>query len=83
MVSWKNELPPSMMMSPFSSRGVSSAITSSMGLPAFTMMKAFRGEARLATNSAMVFAGSRRLPLPGPSTRSRVFSYVRLYTATV
>ncbi len=62
---------------------MSSAITSSTGLPAFTMMKAFRGFARLATNSWSVLAATKRPPLPGPSTSSRVFSYVRLYTATV
>jgi hypothetical protein len=42
MVSWKFEFPPSMMTSPCSSDFTSSAIVSSTGLPAGTMIQTTR-----------------------------------------
>jgi hypothetical protein len=43
MVSWKLELPPSMITSPFDIPGSSAAIVSSTGFPAGTMIHTMRG----------------------------------------
>ena len=51
MVSWKLELPPSMITSPFDSPGRSVAIVSSTGFPAGTMIHTMRGLLSFAVTS--------------------------------
>ncbi len=53
LVSWKCELPASMMMSPSSSSGVSSSITPSTGAPALTITMIRRGFSSAATKSSV------------------------------
>ena len=61
-VSWKNELPPSIRMSPASSSGVSCSIISSTGSPAGIIIMIRRGRSSAATSSSSVFVpGELRL----------------------
>ena len=75
-------LPPSMTMSPASSRGSSCSITASTAAPALTISITLRGRARLATNSGRVRAPNSRLP-GCAATKPSVTSVLRLNTLTV
>ncbi len=61
-VSLKCELPPSTIVSPSSSSGVSSSITASTAGPALTMAMIVRGRSSAWTNSSVV-----PVPVIGPS----------------
>ncbi len=56
-------LPPSMMMSPGSTRSASSSMTASVGPPALTMIRILRGVASEATKSAVDSDGTN---VPSP-----------------
>ena len=79
IVSVQSALPPSITMSPCSSRGTRPSMTASVALPAWTRMTILRGLARDWTNSSRVF-----VPLTPPgvfgfsATNLSVFSVVRL-----
>ena len=80
IVSWKCELPASMMMSPSSSSGVRSPITPSTGPPALTITMIRRGFSSDWTKSS-----SDSVPVNLPSSpksfmNSSVFDAVRLCT---
>src|SRR5690606_32178795 len=81
-VSWKCELPPSMMMSPSSSSGTSSSITLSTGAPAFTMTMILRGRSSAWTNSSMLSLPVKAPSFPKSARNFLVRSEVRLCTAT-
>lgn len=82
-VSAKCALPPSMMTSPGSKRGVNSAITASVASPAFTMTTRRRGLSRAATKSSALSVAMKSPSSPNSSTSSWVRAAVRLCTATV
>jgi len=83
IVSLKLLLPPSMMMSPRSSCGMSLSMNSSTGEPALTSNITRRGRLSLETNSSMLWAPIMLIPAAGPSTKSSTLETVRLNTATV
>src|SRR6478752_6236390 len=74
-------LPPSMMMSPGSTSSASSSMTASVGPPALTMIRIFRGTAREATKSAEDSDGTKVPSPPKSSISAFVFAYDRLCTA--
>ena len=73
--------PPSMMMSPGSTNSANSSITASVGPPAFTMIRIFRGTANDATKSADDSDGTNVPSPPCSSINAVVFACVRLCTA--
>ena len=80
-VSLKCALPPSMSMSPFSSRGANSSITASVAAPAFTMMTMRRGRCSEATNSSAVRLGTKVPSFPKLPMTSLTRAVVRLCRA--
>ena len=68
--SGKCELPPSMRMSPGSSSGTSSSMTSSTGGPALTMIMILRGRFSAATSSCGEWVPTIFFPLARPSTNA-------------
>ena len=75
-------LPPSMMMSPGSTSAASSSITASVGPPALTMIRIFRGAASDATKSAVDSdATKRRHQSRARRSAPCVLAYDRLCTA--
>ena len=84
LVSGKCELPPSMMMSPFSTPALSRvSMKSSTGLPAMTSNIMRRGFLSLATNSSMLCAPTMLLPLASLSRKRSTLETVRLKATTV
>ena len=78
MVSGKCELPPSMMMSPGESSGMSCSIIASTAAPALTMRNTLRGAARLSTSSCTERQPTMVFPFARPLTNASTFSTVRL-----
>ena len=70
-----------MMMSPGSTSSASSSITASVGPPAFTMIRIFRGTASDATKSADDSDGTNVPSPPCSSISASVLAYDRLCTA--
>src|SRR6266851_496948 len=81
-VSWNSELPPSMIVSPGSSKAVSESMPSSTGDPALTISRIARGGARIWTSSSSVAAGLKSPSSPCLAMNSSVRCRVRLYTPT-
>src|SRR6476469_2066984 len=73
--------PPSMMMSPGSTSAANSSITASVGPPALTMIRIFRGTASEATKSADDSDGTNVPSPPKSSISALVLAYDRLCTA--
>jgi hypothetical protein len=78
LVSSKLALPPSMMMSPGSTSAASSSLTASVGAPAATMTRIFRGAASEATKSTNDSVGTKVPSLPCSSISALVLVGVRL-----
>ena len=74
----KYEFPPSMMMSPWSSKGTSCSMMASTAPPAFTMSMILRGGFNTAISSSMVRVPITLVPRAGPSRNSVVRAVVRL-----
>src|SRR6266404_3583225 len=83
MVSWKRELPPSIMISPGSRCGRSCSINSSTGFPALTISMTRRGFFSKATISSMEWAPITLVPLASLLRKSSTFETVRLKATTV
>ena len=80
MVSLKLELPPSMMISPASSRGANCAINLSTASPAWIIRISLRGRLMLLTNSSGVYVPMMSVPSASFSMKRVTFEVVRLKT---
>ena len=78
IVSGKWLLPPSMMMSPGESSGMSWSIIASTAAPALTIRNTLRGAARLSTSSSTEWQPMMFLPFARPDVNASTFSTVRL-----
>ncbi len=79
----KSELPPSMMMSPFSRKGRTWSMVWSTTSPALTMIMTRRGLLRRPQNSSIEWAPTTCVPLASLLMKSSTLETVRLKTATL